>query len=51
MLDYYEDLKSLAKCKNLADLDKAKLNSLTNMGEGRSETELREVLEKLRYKV
>jgi hypothetical protein len=50
--DYYEDFQLLAHCKNLKDIDKAKINSLTDMGEGRSESELKDALETygLKYK-
>lgn len=44
VLDYYNDFKSLALCKNLKDIESAKLDSSTDMGEGRSETELKESL-------
>ena len=44
VLDYYNDFKSLALCKNLKDIESAKLDSSTDMGEGRSEAELKESL-------
>jgi hypothetical protein len=44
-LDYHFDLQLLMKCKNLKDLEVAKSHSHTDMGEGRSESDLKEMLE------
>jgi hypothetical protein len=44
VLDYYGDFRLISQAKNLKDLENAKINSPTDMGEGRSESEIKDTL-------